>query len=303
MARHTEPTLRDRLEYLGLASVLAAFRRASPARSLAMGRSLGRMVARIGLRREVALANLAQVFPERTAAEHRAIYSAMMEQLGMVLAEFARFEGGNDPVVPFRVGNLDGVRARLAEGRGVILLTGHFGNWEAFAAQLVREGIPMNVLGGRQRNPAVEELINRYRRGAGMRPLVVGQSLRPIVAALAAGSCVASLMDQDGGRNGFFLPFLGRVASVQPGLFRLAVRRSVPVMSGFPVWDGSGWTARFRDPIRIEPASTPEAVDIEARKLARAYLDDLEEHIRAHPEHWFWVHRRWKTRPPGEDST
>jgi KDO2-lipid IV(A) lauroyltransferase len=270
-----------------------------------MGRSLGRFLARFAkLRREVALANLAIAFPEQNLEARVAIYERMMAHFGTVLAEFARFtRPGEDRYGRVTVENLESAWAGLEAGRGVILLTGHFGNWEAFAAQLAREGLPVTVLGGRQRNPLVEELINRYRARVGLEPLVVGKSLRPIVTALRGGACVASLVDQDGGPGGLFMPFFGRVASVQPGLFRLAARRSIPIVTGFSVREGSAWRARFAEPDWPEPVKGPEAAEAEARRLAARYLAALETHIRDRPDHWFWVHRRWKTRPPGEGST
>jgi KDO2-lipid IV(A) lauroyltransferase len=153
------------------------------------------------------------------------------------------------------------------------------------------------VLGGRQRNPLVEDRFSRLRERRGLRTLVVGKSLRPLVETFAAGRCVATLADQDGGPDGFFVEFLGRPASVQAGLFRLIARRGIPLVLGFAERAVEGWRAVIHPPVLPAPASTADAAEAEARRLATLYTGRVEEAVRRRPDHWFWVHRRWKSRP------
>jgi KDO2-lipid IV(A) lauroyltransferase len=305
MARHETPDFRDRLEYAGLASLLAAFRLGSRDAARHGGERLGRFVDRvIPLRREVALANLHAAFPEMSEAERRAVYRRMLENLGVMLAEFARFNRRtpDPPSLSMRVDNPDAFAAARDAGRGALLLTAHFGNWEGLGAMARELGYPVTVLGARQRNPLVEDLFTRYRGRMGLAAITVGKSLKPILKALNSGAFVATLADQDGGPGGFFIDFLGRRASVQPGLFRLIARRGTPLVTGFSWREGDGWRGAFQEPIWPRVASTEKEAETEALRLAAIYTARVEEYVRRHPDHWFWVHRRWRTRPPGEPS-
>ncbi len=267
------------------------------------GKRFGRFAARwIPLRREVALDNLRLAFPEKSEEERRAVYRGMLENLGLVLASFARFERETrEPISEtMRLVNPEAFAEAHRAGRGAILLSAHFGNWEALVSTVAAAGHPVTILGGRQRNPLVEELFARYRTRMGLGAITVGKSLKPILVALRRGDFVATLADQDGGPGGFFIDFLGRPASVQPGLFRLAARTGVPLVTGFAVREGDGWRGELQSPILPAPATSPEAVEAEARRLAAHYTALVETYVRRYPDHWFWVHRRWKTRPPGE---
>ena len=251
----------------------------------------------VPIRREVALANLAAAFPERSAAERRDIYRRMCELMGMTLAEFARF--GRSHPEPFSsritMGDVSMVDRALAPGKGALLVTAHFGNWEVMAAGMAEHGYPMTAVAARQRNPLVERLFNDYRRNARISSINVGKSLKPLLKALQDGACVATLADQDGGPDGFFLPFLGRPASVQAGLFRLLARIGTPMVTGFAVRENDHWRAELHEPEFPRPGGDPEE---EARRLAAVYSARVEEYVRRYPDHWFWLHRRWRTRPP-----
>lgn len=303
MARHETPDLRDRVEYAALSALLATYRIPSRERAMRWGRDFGRFAARcIPLRREVALDNIRLAFPEKSEEEHRAVYRGMLENLGLVMASFARFE--REPREPIsetvRLVNPEVLVEAHRAGRGAILLSAHLGNWEALVSAVAAAGHPVTILGGRQRNPLVEELFARYRTRMGLRAITVGKSLKPILVALRRGDSVATLADQDGGPGGFFIEFLGRKASVQPGLFRLAARTGVPLVTGFAVREGDGWRGEFQSPILPMPAEGPEAMEAEARRLAAHYTALVETYVLRYPDHWFWVHRRWKTRPPEE---
>jgi len=291
------PRPKDRLEYAALAAGLAALRLPGRRLGLKLGESLGAFSARVvPVRRDVALDNLRQALPELDPEARVAVYRAMCRNLGRVLADFARLTVLDAESVRGLVGFGD-LSALEAHAGGALLLTAHYGNWEALGAGLAARGFPLTVLGARQRNPLVEDLFSRYRSRFGMEAVSVSQGLRPVVSALKRGRLVATLADQDGGREGFFLPFLGRQASVQAGVFRLAVRAEVPVFTGFCFRDGDRWRAEAQEPLVPRPAATPTAQDAEARRLAAAYTARVEDYVRRRPEHWFWVHRRWHTRP------
>ncbi len=298
MARHEVPDFQDRVEAAAFRAVLFALRAPGRTRGRRAGRALGRCVSRwVPVRREVALANLAAAFPEKSDAERRDIYRRMSETMGITLAEFARFGGRRDEPLSswIRVENLNAVDRALAAGEGALLVTAHFGNWEILGGALAEHGYPMTALAARQRNPLVERLFTAYRENVGMASITVGKSFRPLLKALQKGACVATLADQDGGPHGFFLPFLGRPASVQAGLFRLLARRGTPMVTGFAIRDGEGWRAEIQEPEFPRSGVDPET---EAQRLAAVYSSRVEDYVRRYPDHWFWLHRRWRTRPP-----
>ena len=298
MARHEIPDIQDRLESAAFKALLAALRAPGRRGGRRVGRALGRWVARcVPVRRDVALANLEASFPERTRAERRDIYRGMCETMGITLAEFARF--GSSRAEPLSswiyLENRGAIDRALAPGKGALLVTAHFGNWEVLGAVMAEHGYPMTAVAARQRNPLVERLFTDYRENVGMASINVGKSFRPLLKALQEGACVATLADQDGGPQGFFLPFLGRPASVQAGLFRLLARRGTPMVTGFAIRDGDGWRGEIHEPEFPQPGSDPED---EARRLATVYSARVEDYVRRYPDHWLWLHRRWRTRPP-----
>jgi KDO2-lipid IV(A) lauroyltransferase len=303
MARHEVPDLRDRIEYLGLSTLMKFLRSFSRVRGRRVGMAFGRIVAgAVPLRKEVAIENLMCSFPDRSRSDVEIIHRDMCENLGLTLADFARFGRGTPETLTrfIQLENPEAVSRALEKGRGALLLTAHFGNWEVLGASLGQVGFPMIALGARQRNPLVEEMIARFRRNMGLRSLTVGKSLKPILESFDRNECLATLADQDGGEDGFFLDFLGRQASVQSGLFRLIARRGVPLITGFSMREDLGWRGEIHDPVWPRPVGTKDEAENEARRLAAIYNDRVAEYVRRYPDHWFWVHRRWRTRPPKE---
>jgi len=291
------PRLRDRLEYAALAAGLAALRAPGRRAGLRLGEALGACVARVApVRRDVALDNLRQALPGLDPEQRLTVYRALSRNLGRVLADFARLSVMEASAARNLV-QFEDLSVLERHRGGALLLTAHYGNWEALAAALAARGFPLTVLGARQRNPLVEDLFSRYRSRMGLEAVSVSQGLRPVVRSLKEGRLVATLADQDGGPEGFFLPFLGRPASVQAGVFRLAVRTGVPVFTGFCYRDGDVWRAETQEPLLPQAGDSPEAREAEARRLAAAYTKRVEDYVRRRPDHWFWVHRRWHTRP------
>ena len=298
LARHETPDLRDRVEAVALRSLLGMLRLSGRNGGAWAGRELGHWVSRwVPIRREVALTNLRDSFPEKSDAECRAIYRRMCGMLGMTLAEFARFSNEEPQALAagIQVQNIEAVDRALSGGRGALLVTAHFGNWEVLGGALAVRGYPMTAVAARQRNPLVEDLFNRYRQNVGLVSINVDKNLKPLLHALRDGACVATLADQDGGPQGFFLPFLGRVASVQGGLFRLLARKGIPMVTGFSIREENKWRGELQEPEFPHPSEDPEA---EARRLAAVYTGRVESYVRRYPDHWFWLHRRWRTRPP-----
>lgn len=185
----------------------------------------------------------------------------------------------------------------LTSGRGVVLFTGHFGNWELGAAALWAHGYPIHLVTGRQSNPLVDAEINGVRAGKAKGLIDRGSAfgLKQVFRALANNEVVAFVADQDARHHGAFVDFLGRPASTHKGPAQFAVRRQCPVVAGFIRRTSGGMHL-----VELHPPLWPDTRLDEASAvvdLMQRYTDALSEAVRAHPTEYFWAHRRWKTSP------
>ena len=285
-----------------LARLLFAGARVLPARaSRAAGAGLGALVHALGVRRRVATANLAAAFPEWSESERDRVLREHYRELGRVAFEYARL-GELARAAPGRAVTAIEGREHLEQairgGRGAILLSGHFGNFELVGAALGQLH-PTDFVVRPLANRGVEALIAAQREQAGIGQIPSDVSARRIFERLRANRWVAMLADQDAGRAGLFVPFLGRPASTVSGPARIALATGAPIVLGFAWRDPDGRHRILVDPPLVIDA--PDAPDA-ALRLTAAHVRRLEERIRERPESWFWLHRRWKTAPPPAPS-
>jgi len=291
--------MRFRLEYLLLVG-FSRFVCALPlGAALTLGRALGVFIGRVvRYRRKVALENLRRAFgTEKDEAERRRILRGVYRHFGQMIVEFCRF-----PVLSGRqiercvaMENPD-VLEEAAKGRqGTVLISGHFGNWEMMAAAIVHKGYPMRVLVANQKNAAVGDLMDRFRRCVGVEPIRVGRSVKNVLRALERGEFVGIISDQNAGRRGIFVDFFGRPTSTPQGPAAIALKRNVPMVLMFALREKEGRHRvifeRFPDPDQFPPGA--EGI----RAATQLYTRRLEHYIRCHPEQWLWLHRRWKCSP------
>jgi KDO2-lipid IV(A) lauroyltransferase len=148
---------------------------------------------------------------------------------------------------------------------------------------------------GEQRNRLVEALMDRVRRSRGLSILSAERDLRGLMGALRRREFVAIAGDQDAGRDGIFIDFLGRPASTAVGPVRLARRFGVPILMGFALRRQDGGMRLELQPPIVVPQDGDESEVV--LKYTRSWSATLEEYVRRYPDQWFWMHRRWKTRP------
>lgn len=288
----------------GLVEALGrGFARLPPAAGDRLGRWLGLLAYLcLGRRRAVALANLTLAFGEtKTPGELRALARRSFEHLGITAVECCRLFFGQPGLLlgKVQVEGLPHLKGAMAQERGALLLTAHFGNWELLAAAHVLAGYPLSVVIRPLDNPALEALASRCRERAGLRLIPKREALRGVVAALGRGEMVGILLDQNATlREGVFVPFFGRLASTSKGLALLAQKSGAPVVPIFIHREPDGTHQVTVEP----PVPLQQSGDRDADILANtaAFTRIIERHVAAHPEQWFWVHRRWKTRPPDE---
>ncbi|MBD3162140.1 MAG: hypothetical protein GF346_07475 [Candidatus Eisenbacteria bacterium] len=291
---------KDRLERFALAGFFRLCRAVPMGTALWMADRLGDLLfGLIRIRRTVTLDNLRASFPEKEEPELRAIARRCYRGFARTAVEFARLPGMDRRELLQRV-ELDPLsrerieRLRRME-RGAILLTGHYGNWEWVGALFPAIGLPARVVVGRQRNREVEALMDRVRESCGLRVLNVEEDVREMIQALRRKEWIAIVADQDAGRDGIFIDFLGRPASTALGPVRLARRFGVPILVGMGLHLPGG---KVRLQLE-EPTIVPQDGDEEAtiRRYTEWWSGLLERYVRERPDHWFWMHRRWKTQP------
>jgi Kdo2-lipid IVA lauroyltransferase/acyltransferase len=297
------PTLRHRLEF-SLAWLFIHVLRALP-RSWA--RAAGALIASVahdslGRLRRAGLRNLELAFPAMPASERALILRLEYRNLGWLLAEFCQMSTYTPAFASsfIRYSGLEHFTNAQARGKGVLVLTGHLGAWELSSFYHSLAGHPMGMVIRRLDNPLVDALVNRIRCQHGNRVLHKDDFARGLLAAMRAGETVGILMDTNmTPPQGLFVPFFGVPACTASGLARVALKTGAAVLPGFLLWEESErqYVLHFYPELAL--ASTGDAEADTADNTAR-FTAVLEDAIRQYPSQWLWMHRRWKTRPPGD---
>jgi KDO2-lipid IV(A) lauroyltransferase len=252
--------------------------------------------------RQAAMFNLQLAFPDWTDAKRRRVIRRMIQQIGWMAGEFSQFPKYGRKQIETIVA-LDGsenFEAARRLGKGVLFLTGHMSAWELAPYAHALYGYRLHFLVRPIANLRVDRLINEYRCLSGNRPIDKNRSARAILKVLGEGGTVGVLSDQNTSlEEGVFVSFFGVPASTTSGLARVALRTDAAVVPGFLVWDQERRTYRLRFDPAVELARTgDEEADI--RENTARFTRIIEDYIRRYPDQWIWVHKRWKTRPPGE---
>ena len=286
------------LVYVLVAGVVKLAQALPHAAALHFGSALGRFTfSVVRMRRRVAIENLKSAFPEKSETELLKIALDTYRNLGMSLVEYARLPvtTGAQMAERITVQGSENFDAALQRGKGAVLVTGHFGSWELMGARLRSQGYPMNFLVGEQTNTAVDNMMNDLRRSQGIGIISMGVSMRGVLRALKQNQFVAMLSDQDAGSRGVFVNFMGRPASTPFGPASFAVRTGAALMCGFVVREGlSRHRVILEAPLLPVPGANSED---ESLRLTQEYTSLLEKYVRERPDHWLWLHRRWKTQP------
>ncbi|MBM3296372.1 MAG: lysophospholipid acyltransferase family protein, partial [Candidatus Aminicenantes bacterium] len=192
----------------------------------------------------------------------------------------------------------ENLRRALEKGRGVLLFTGHFGNWEAGSLAVSRIA-PLHVIARKLDNGLLEAELLSLRRRLGARVIHKHRAARPVLEALRRNEVVAIVIDQNVlRREGVFVDFFGRAAGTTPGPAVFHLKSGAPLLPVFshPRRDG-GYVLRLGRPLDVPAAGdTPENV----LKITQACTKIIEVRVRDAPESWLWFHDRWRSRPPEE---
>ncbi|NYF79789.1 KDO2-lipid IV(A) lauroyltransferase [Granulicella arctica] len=275
-------------------------------RSLArrIGAGIGSIaLKRLGRLRKVGLQNLHLAFPQMPEADRLRILENVYRNLGWLLAEFCQM-ATYTPESAGKFIRYDGLEHYLAareRGKGVLVLTGHLGAWELSSFYHSLVGYPMGLVIRRLDNPLVDRFVNRIRCLHGNRVIHKDDFARGLIASMRAGETVGILMDTNmTPPQGLFVPFFDIPACTASGLARVALKTGAAVVPGFLLWEEreQQYILRFGEELTLEHTGDSEADTMANTALFTAVI---ERYIRQYPDQWLWMHRRWKTRPPGED--
>jgi Kdo2-lipid IVA lauroyltransferase/acyltransferase len=301
------------LEYIPvrlLFAVLGALPRKTAVR---VGIFIGRLAHRFagGLRR-VALRNLEIAFPEKTIGEREAIALASFENLGRVLGELTQFPKATPEelreLIEFPFDSETGkasaeaaaFEAGRAAGRGTLLVGPHLGNWEigVFAYSALED--KLTYLARPLDNPLIEDLTVRLRTRFGNEPINKNNSVATAMSILRRGGILGVLPDVNVlPRDGVFVPFFGTLACTTSGVAMMAMRTGAMILPMSCVWNNAaGKYNVVYGPIIESPNTGDRHRDV--FEMTAAFTAELEKLIRAYPDQWLWIHKRWKVRPPGE---
>ena len=297
--------MRRRLEFIFVSVLVRAMGALPRSAARATGASLSALAFLLTRRlRRTGEHNLQIAYPASTPAWRARVVRELYRNLGLHLAEFclmSRYTRENTKK-NLRYSGLEHYLAARDAGRGVLVVTGHLGLWELSSFYHSLMGYPMSMVIRRLDNPLVDRLVNNIRCLHGNTVLHKDDFARGLLGAMRQGETVGILMDTNmTPPQGVFVDFFGTPACTASGLARVAMRTQAAVLPGFLTWreDEKKYVLEFGERLELVSTGNGEEDIVTNTQICTAAI---EHWIRQFPEQWLWVHRRWKTRPPGEPS-
>ncbi len=295
------------LQYLAVRIIFAIVGMFSLKSSMSFGKYLGRFLGTllgffVPKLNKTANRNLEIALPELSSEKKSAIIKGCYESLGRQLGLIAHFKR----FTPEDVQNLVEIKGREiferihASGRGMLLITGHFGSWEVFNLLPPAFGFPFNVLVRRIDNKKIEAYVDSLRTTFGAKTIDKTKSARAMFRLLENGEMLGVMADLNAQeREGVFVDFFGVKASTTASIARLALKTDAVVIPVFAVWDEmkQKYIVNIEEPIDFKKTTDTEKNVFE---LTQKVTNSVEKFVRAYPEQWMWIHKRWNTRPKGE---
>ena len=254
-------------------------------------------------RDRLAMRNLRAAFPERSEAELRRTLDDCWRHFGRETLESIRMQHLTADQIAERCPfvNAELLDEAVARGRGVILLTGHYGGWEVGGLAIMSLVKNVCTVTRPLDNEFLENDLARLRARTGAEVLDRRRAARSLLKALSENAVVVLLPDQAVlPREGVLTPFLGRPAWTTDAPAKLALRHGSTIVFGFCIPDGSRHRLEFEEPIRVDQLSDGEK---DAVTLTARINGVISRRIAERPELWLWMHDRWKGTAPGEGET
>ena len=243
------------------------------------------------LRRDVTLANLRSALGDEVSERDlHTIARKSYVNIGSTFIEFLCAPKLAPHILEIvDLSDIDVMRNVIDRGKGLIIVSGHFGNWELNGGAIASAGFPVTVVVKKQSNQFVDRLVNQYRSLLGSKVISTSGSMKHLVRALRRCEPIGLMSDQDSAKKGVFINFFGRKASTPRGAAQLALKYGTPIIVTMTVRLQGGRFKSLFSEVEILPDDTVES-------LTQRYTGVMEDIIRRYPEQYFWMHRRWKTR-------
>ena len=296
----------DRIQYFALRLVAAALHCFPVNTNLRTARLIGSVMYAVDKKhRDRALGNLRRSFPDMTDGQREKLARRSMQQLVMLAVEVL-FTTRLIHLDTWRryveLNNFQEVLGLLIRNeRGLIMLTGHYGNWEVLGYVLATLGFPTVSIARPLDNPYVSDFIFGVREKTGQKIIAKKGATGEVTDVLGQSGTVGFIADQNAGSKGLFVDFFGRKASTYKSIGLLAMEYEVPVVIGY----ARRINDRFRFEVGVQDVIYPQdwnapSVDDPLRYITQRYTKAIEDMVRVDPGQYLWVHRRWKSRPKGE---
>ena len=301
------------LEYVPVRVLFAVLGVLPRKAALRAGISIGRLGYKLagGLRR-VALRNLEIAFPEKSLHERETIARGSFESLGRLLGELTQFPRATrqklKQLIEFEFDSEESkgsperiaLDAERAKGRGMLLIGPHLGNWEigVFAYSALHD--KLTYLARPLDNPLIEDFTVELRSRFGNRAINKNSSVSKAISILREGGILGVLPDVNVlPRDGVFVPFFGTLACTTSGVAMMAMRTNAMILPMCCVWNKETQKYSVFYGSMVEPPNTGDR-HRDVLEMTADYTAQIEKFIRAYPDQWLWIHKRWKVRPPGE---
>lgn len=288
-------TIQHHLEYYAL-NVTMFFLHLFP---MNFSKKIGLILAEIAfvlipIRKKEIISSLTKSFPEKNQKEVLKIAKDVYKQFVITMVEIIYFPKMSRKELKSFVNfeNIYLVEEALKKGKGAIMLSAHYGNWELLAISFAQR-YPLSVVVAQQENLLVDKMIDDIRSGKGYNTIYKDKAPIGVLRALRKNEFVAILADQDAGSQGVFVTYFFQKASTAKGPAVFALRAQCPIIVSFCIRQPDGrYVATFEEIELPEDIDNEKNIEIIMTKYSRL----LEKNVRAHPSYWFWFHRRWKTK-------
>jgi len=293
------------LEYAAVKSVVGMLGRLPPSAAYSVGRSMAKLayVLAADLRRTGAI-NLRLAFPEKSDEERARLLRECFDSLGRELGLFSQMRSRSREELRqlMEVQGFENIlNSKAARGNHLIYYTGHLGAWEltSFGPSVLSH--PFSFLVRRIDNPKIEQLVDRVRTRFGNETIDKLSAARSMLKILRAGESALGLLPDLNTLDdeAIFVDFFGVPAATTFVIAKLAVRTNTPLIPIFAPWseEKGKYLLIVEPPIPAEGTGDEEE---DVRRLTIEMTRRVENQIRQYPGQWLWIHKRWKTRPPGE---
>ncbi len=249
----------------------------------------------IPIRKKVVIQNLEIAFPEKDQADIKKLAYQVYKSFAITLVEIMSlpYLKKQELIDSVQCSNPELIIKNYDKGKGVILLSAHFGNWELIAISVALQiALPVSVIVKPLRNTLVYKWMNDRRTKFGNEVVPLGISIRKTYQTLKEKKITAMVADQRGPREGVKVNFFNRQVSVYTGPAALALKTGAPILYGIPVRDKNFLYKTVM--VEIPQSDLPENEEEKIRELSQRHTSYLEKIIRENPEQWLWMHKRWK---------